>query len=64
MTETTHGNFNARLTVFIFAWNMNLKSFWLEAVAELDIFIDSKINSFDWLIEFFLSRGFLVSKNI
>ena len=38
ITDTTHGNFNARLTVFTFAWNINLKCFWLELGAGEDIF--------------------------
>jgi len=39
MTETTQGNFNAKLTVFILAWNMNLKCFWFADAVEDDILI-------------------------
>lgn len=57
ITDTTHGNFNARLTVFTFAWNINLKCFWLELGAGEDIFL-SVIRYYEDLgmISYFLGK--------
>lgn len=62
ITDTTQGNFKAKDIVFMYAWNTNLKSFWLLFDYEdkdgifviylilLTIFVDQEENIFFMLL--------------